>query len=323
MNFTLKNLWSVGILAIFMKYITLVPLFFFLTRFIQNDFDIVGIMTTFFYSCLITILLIILSGNFQIKGLYDKVQNLAFYISLGYAVNTYLYLKRSSRGQKDIWKYFAGLTIVLVSFITLQHIATIAIVLVITLIFLYYSRKISMIVMIGSFIFIFIFWYFFGNLLVEEYVAPQLTTELQVIQGEKASARMFHGRMSRWEVYIPIFFNLNPVAIGFGSGYSFESDFDLLLESNIHNDYLRILLSAGVIGLLIYLYFLYLIFKRARFLRLPEKFLLTSSLAVVLLYSITAYPTIYPNVMYVTFSIFAFALKPLYINGFDEKNLTC
>jgi O-antigen ligase len=266
-------------------------------------------------------MLIIISGNFQVKGLYDKVQNLAFYISLGYTVNTYLYLKRSSLGKRDIWKYFIGLSIVLVSFITLQHIATMAIVLVITLIFLYYSRKISMIVMMSSFIFILAFWYLFGNLLVEEYVAPQLTTELKAIQGEKESARMFHGRMSRWEVYIPMFFKLNPMAIGFGSGFGIESKFDLLLESNIHNDYFRVMLSSGIIGLFLYLYFLYLIFKRKKYLKLPEKFLLTSSIAVILLYSITAYPTIYPNVMYVTFSIFAFALRPLYHPRFDEKNL--
>lgn len=322
LNFTLKNIWSLYTLAIFMKYITFVFLFFFLTRFVRTDREVLGIMTTFIYSCFIIIILIIKSGDFKIIGLYDTVQNIAFYISLGYIANTYLYLKRSSYGRRELWRYFVGLTLVLASFISLQHIATIAIVLVITMIFLYYSRKISLIAMLSSMTFILIFWTLFGNMMVEDYIAPQLNTEIEALKGEKSSARMFHGRMSRWEVFIPMFFNLNPVAIGFGNAYGLESDFDLLLESNIHNDYLRIMLASGIIGLLLYLYFLYLIFRKARFMKTAERFLVTSSIAVILLYSVTAYPTIYTSVMYVTLSVFAFALKPIYFSSGEKKNIT-
>jgi O-antigen ligase len=318
LNFTFKNIWSMGTIAIFMKYITFVFLFFFLTRFVRTDREVLGIITTFLYSCLIIIILIIRSGNFKIIGLYDTVQNIAFYISLGYIANTFLYLKKSSQGQRELWRYFLGLTIVLASFISLQHIATIAIVLVITMIFLYYSRKISLFVMLSSMVFILVFWSLFGNQIVEDYVAPQLNTELEALKGEKETARMFHGRMSRWEVFIPMFFNLNPIAIGFGSAYGLESDFDLLLESNIHNDYFRIMLASGIVGLLVYLYFLFLIFRRARFMKTAERFLVTSSIAVVLLYSVTAYPTIYTSVMYVTLSVFAFALKPIYFTPSEK-----
>jgi O-antigen ligase len=278
-------------------------------------------MTTFLYSCLVIIVLIIASGNFLIKGLYDTIQNIVFYISLGYIVNTYLYLRRTSQGKRNLWKYFLGLTIVLATFLTLQHIATMAIVLVITLIFLYYSRKISLLAMLSSTIFILLFWILFGNKLVQENIAPQLNTEISALQGEKSSARMFHGRMSRWEVFIPMFFKLNPFAIGFGTAYDLESNFDLLLESNIHNDYFRIMLASGIFGLIVYLYFLYLIFKRNKYLRLAEKFLLTSSIAVILLYSVTAYPTIYTSVMYVVLSIFAFSLRPLYTSAIEAENI--
>jgi O-antigen ligase len=312
LNFTFKNLWSLATIAIFMKYITLIFIFFFLTRFIRTDREIVGIMTTFLYSCILTIMLIIISGSYKISGLYDSVQNIAFYISVGYVVNTYLFIKSSSWGGGQLWKYFLGLALVLASFVTLQHIATIAIILVVTLIFLYYSRKISLIALISSVVFILLFWNFFGSILVEDYVAPQLNTEIEALQGGKESARMFHGRMSRWEVFIPMFFKLNPVAIGFGSAYGLESDFDLLLESNIHNDYFRIMLASGIVGLLGYLYFLYLQFQRIKYLKVAEKFLIASSLAIILLYSITTYPTIYPSVMYVTLSAFAFALRPVY-----------
>jgi hypothetical protein len=322
MNFTLKNSWNIEVVANIMKDITVVFLFFFLTRFVRTDRELVGIITTFLYSCFIIIILIIKSGNFKITGLYDTVQNIAFYISLGYVANTYLYLKGTSYGKRGLWKYFLGLSIVLVSFISLQHIATIAIVVVITFIFLYFSRKISLVAMISSTVFILIFWSLFGNLMVEDYVAPQLTTEIKAFQGEKQSARMFHGRMSRWEVFIPMFFNLNPVAVGFGSPYAVESDFDFLLHSNIHNDYFRIMLVSGVIGLMIYLYYLFLIFLQTRYLKTAEKFLVMSSLAVILMYSITAYPTIYTSVMYVTLSVFAFALRPLYINTHVEKQNT-
>lgn len=321
LNFTFKNLWSISTLTIFMKYITLVFLFLFLTRMVRTDRDVVGIMTTFLYSCLVIIVLIIASGNFLIKGLYDTIQNIVFYISLGYIVNTYLYLRRTSQGKRNLWKYFLGLTIVLATFLTLQHIATMAIVLVITLIFLYYSRKISLLAMLSSTIFILLFWILFGNKLVQENIAPQLNTEISALQGEKSSARMFHGRMSRWEVFIPMFFKLNPFAIGFGTAYDLESNFDLLLESNIHNDYFRIMLASGIFGLIVYLYFLYLIFKRNKYLRLAEKFLLTSSIAVILLYSVTAYPTIYTSVMYVVLSIFAFSLRPLYTSAIEAENI--
>ena len=320
MNFTLRHSWNMGILAIFLKYITFVFLFFFLTRFINSDREILGVMTTFLYSCIIIIVLILLSGNLQIKGLYDTVQNITFYISLGYVVNTYLYLRKSSVSRGNVWNYYLGLFIVLATFLTLQHIATIAIVLVITLIFLYYSRKISLPVMISSILLILVFWAFFGEMIVQDYIAPQIDTEIAAWQGEAESGRMFHGRMSRWEVFIPLFFNLNPFAIAFGSAYGLESGFDLLLESNIHNDYFRIMLASGIIGLTLYLYFLYLIYRRIKYMKTPEKFLVTSSLAVILLYSVTAYPTIYASVLYVTLSVFAFAIKPIYFSYAEEKN---
>jgi hypothetical protein len=82
------------------------------------------------------------------------------------------------------------------------------------------------------------------------------------------------------------------------------------------------MLVSGVIGLMIYLYYLFLIFLQTRYLKTAEKFLVMSSLAVILMYSITAYPTIYTSVMYVTLSVFAFALRPLYINTHVEKQNT-
>jgi len=312
LNFTFKHTWSTGTVAIFMKYITIVFLFFFSARFVRTDGDIEGIMTTFLYSCFIIIAMVVFSGNFRIKGLYDTIQNIAFYISLGYIANTYLYLRSASIGKGNIWKYFLGLVVVLATFASLQHIATMAIILVITAIFLYFSRKISLPVMLSSMIMILAFWYFFGSQITQNYIEPQLNTEIAALQGHAESARMFHGRMSRWEVFIPMFFRLNPFAVAFGCAYGIESRFDLLMESNIHNDLLRIMLAAGVIGLALFLYFLYLIFRRLKFLKTPEKFLLTSVIALILLYSVTAYPTIYPSVLYVSLPAFSFALKPLY-----------
>jgi O-antigen ligase len=83
-----------------------------------------------------------------------------------------------------------------------------------------------------------------------------------------------------------------------------------LLGSGAHNDYLRIIYAAGLLGLAAYLFMLILIIMRSRQMLKSQRFLLRGMLVIVLLMSISTTPTFYVNINYTFMTIVAFLVLP-------------
>ena len=79
----------------------------------------------------------------------------------------------------------------------------------------------------------------------------------------------------------------------------------------MHNDYVRLLFSTGIVGLVAYLIFLFLMIYRARSFNIPERFLIIGSVIAIVMHSISTVPLAYSAYNYLLFSIFAYALLPL------------
>ena len=83
-----------------------------------------------------------------------------------------------------------------------------------------------------------------------------------------------------------------------------------MIGGGMHNDYIRLLFLTGIIGVVLYVLFFFFVFWRRKFLQPPEKFLVMGAVAIVMLYSVSTLPTIYPGIYFIAYPIYSFALLP-------------
>ena len=118
---------------------------------------------------------------------------------------------------------------------------------------------------------------------------------------------MLHGRMGRFKRHFNYFTEQNLFNIFFG-GLSIKNPY--MLGHGTHNDYLRILFSTGILGLLIYLLFLgLLILKSISVRKACNRFLFQSGLIILILYSFTLTPSTYIDLNLFLMPTFIYLLK--------------
>jgi hypothetical protein len=312
-------------IALFLKIILPLFLFPFLRVFINSRRDLNGILQTFLYSCIISIVLFILAkytGTMNISfsrgveresGYYSDVANLSFYITMGFLISAYFNLlsRFTKRARPNYLSFFLIICVCIAGLITINHVTTIGVFLTILLIYLLFALRKNLTYSFLIIIFLTGFYYFFGHKLLEESVNPLIGNEIEILKGERDQSQLLHGRMSRWPMMTGLFFSLNPMAVLFGASLSFNTEISILFSGVVHNDFLRILFSSGIIGLLLYLVFIFGLYSRLRKLYYPDKFLGFAAIATLVLYSITMLPNMYPNLCYVLYSVYAFLLLPI------------
>ena len=165
----------------------------------------------------------------------------------------------------------------------------------------------------GFFIILFlssIFFAFFGESIYNEQIVPLINKEIDVASGDADIQNGLNGRIGRWERYFDIWMALPFYSKMIGVPTS-GSQYSVLMCSNgMHNDYVRNLFAAGIIGVSFYLLFLISIVYRATFFRIPEKFLIIGAVLSIALHSISTVPLAYSAYIYLLFSIISFALLP-------------
>jgi hypothetical protein len=302
-----------------------VYLFAFLRVFIRNKSDFIGLITTFLYSCGIAALMLLYElvfhpirieysrGIERMQGGYADVMNYAIYLSFGFLLLSFFYIsfKLTHKGLKISLPLFIILGIFcIVGYIAISH--TVSYFVFASLLVLFVTslaRKYTFITFVVI-IFFGLGLSFYGDKLYQERINPLVEKELEVIQGKRNESQLFHGRMSRWQYGWKNFKNAPVTAWLFGYPTSLEDPF-FNISIGIHNDYLRIFYFTGIFGLLVYLLFLFNLWRRKKFISLNEKFILHGSLVILLLYCVSTTPTFYPNFLYILFSIFVyFSLPP-------------
>jgi hypothetical protein len=163
------------------------------------------------------------------------------------------------------------------------------------------GRIISTLVMLHLFVFACFF------LQLQSHIDPLVKNEIAVLKGEKNIKHAFHGRMQRWQKMINEF---NQSALPYqimNPSFAKLRSYGYMISGS-HNDYLRILFLGGFLGLFLYLGFLYSIALGWSRLHFARKFLNTSILLILLLFSITAVPTVYAPMMYITMIVFSYSV---------------
>ena len=306
---------------LFLKLTYIVYIYYFLRVFIQTRTDFIGVLTTMLYASIFPLFNLLyevfvspVSANTdRMQGLFADVINYASYLIFSMIIIVYFYFQR--RKLSTIMKinptyiiiYFG---IVLMGMWQIKHMASIAVFLMVLGLFLIHDmRKRTMQIILYS-ILIIVTFIVYGDAFLEEVINPRMMREVEVVKGERKTSQAFHGRMSRWEGVWSRYKSASLFGKVFGYPYEFDRKVNAMVGFNVHNDYLRMLFFTGIIGLLVYLFYIYKLVSRIKYLNKSDKFVSVALLASLFLYSITTIPTIYVGFMNVYVSLFAYLALP-------------
>lgn len=299
-------------------------LFFFLRILIRSRRDLHGVLNSFLYSAAFVALILLFEifinpisieesrGLERIQGSFGDVVSYGMYIVFSTAIAGYYFFSRQHEVsvRKLTWLAAMVALISLLGLVNIHHTATYSIFLMLIGLFFLFNFKTShrgvglgILLAVGLGIAV------FGSELIYEKITPLVETDLAVYQGEKDSDQLFHGRMGRWRFMLNNFFLEGAHVQLFGLPLTFENVY-AYIGIGPHNDLVRILFATGFLGLFLYMRFLVLVFFRKRILGLAQQFLLYSTMASLLFYSISITPTFYAPFLYFALSVFVFVLLP-------------
>jgi hypothetical protein len=305
--------------ALTLKLTLPVYLFYFLRIFIQSKEDLIGILQTFIYSYFIVFILLLYELLFgprsiqitrgdieRYEGGFADVMNYAIYAIGGVLVILYFFfLKTNTPFIKRIVPLGAGFLFSFLILFKIFHLTSYVAITALILIFcLQLLRRATPYFVI--FIFFMAIIYFFVQKPIENSVLRNMTQrEIQARDDGRNERRYFNGRMGRWIDRWEDFKEIPITGKIAGSGIVLAAS-SSLVGIAVHNDLLRIIFSTGYLGLLFYLSFYFGLFRRRKYFFEEEKFLLDASLSMIIIYSVTTLPTLYPPFMYLLLPIFVY-----------------
>ncbi|MBN1597146.1 MAG: O-antigen ligase family protein [Bacteroidales bacterium] len=290
-------------------------LFPFLRILIYNKTQLEGVLTAFLYSCIIAASLMLYEilqdpiGTQVSRGItryqagYGDVMNYAIYITLGILGTSYFHLNKKKHIITNV-KFLVIIGFCILSLVNIGHVTSYLVFITIITFYLLYLIKARIEYFILLLVFAAVFYSVYFDRLYEENIDPLIEYELQVIEGDRESRFLMHGRFGRWKSMWNVYAN-QPIAGKILGVFSSSQSYSLV-GGGVHNDFLRILFLTGVMGFLFYIGFLMNLLNRIRILKLHDKFLLITTLVVLILFSITTLPTLYAPFMYPVLSIFAY-----------------
>lgn len=323
------ELWSARGWINFVRYCTPIALFVYLVKVMRNEARFLGFVYTFLFSSVFPLSMLYYEavfdpityvpisegrgGGYRLTGLYADLFNYMSYVIGDFLLLSYLFVRSLSKSramQVSALKIAIVLLLAVVGLLGLKHQAS----------WIVFTFILASVVLAG-----------FGNNRVRQYVliigfpalllAPVVVLptlenlfakELSAYRGEADSDRIFNGRFIRWEYYFEHWEETS--LLSKLTGVSF-SNLDSKTKSamtggGMHSDYVRFLFATGIIGLLGLLLFYLRVFLGRRSFRNPEKFIISTSVGIMCLYSVTSNPFgSSGSLMFVLFSSMALALN--------------
>jgi hypothetical protein len=305
-------------------------LFFYLRKVITDKTRLKGVLITYLVSSVLPFLLmtyeLFLSpisyvpisesrgGGFRLTGPYADLFNYMAYLIGDFIILTWLFLERALKARSFInpIKFYLMLGLIFLGVYNLRHQASVGVLIVLLLLFSYYSFRIPnakkylvplvIIIMIGG------SWFYYN------YITELFAKEISVYEGEMDPERSFNGRVARWKTYFSIWDDMSFINKISGVGSSGNSHAFNMMSGGMHSDYVRFLFATGLIGLFFYLMFYFSLFRRRLLLPKTGKYLLFSCIIVMLMYSFSSSPLgSSGSLTYLVLTVFAFTSQPDYI----------
>lgn len=306
-----------------LKITAILYLFFFLRHFIRNRKDMDGILQTFLYSSIWVVFMFLYEiyahpinltytrGIERFQGDYADVFNYAIYVSICTLINYYFLLNSDSSLSRSTRIRNVVINIVLGSAMLLKmsHIATDVVFLALNILYFLIAFKKNA---VGALIFasvLILIVYSYGQEKIDEKIQPLIQKDIDVASGEGEETSYLHGRVGRWERIMDFFNNSSLLSQLFGLPFTGELYYPFI-TGGTHNDYLRILMLVGYVGLTSYLILLINLFRRIIKEHLSTLYIGMGALGILVLYSISVVPTIYPGFLYTLLAIFAYFSIP-------------
>ena len=238
-------------------------------------------------------------GGLRLSGFYADLFGYMSHLICGFIGYCYFYIKNI--GRKNKHSVFSNIGFVIVLIITLigiynlRHQASWAVSLAILLLFVYYIRKEVSVLQLFVFFLVMLGVGFYFYI---EIFSTLFAKDIQVYEGNARESAALNGRVWIWERYFAIWENFNVIAQWFGSGLAQHKKSKTMMSGGMHNDYVRLFFSTGIIGILCYLSFLFYLVRNALRVKIVEvKFLILASVIVIILYSISSLPLLASGAM--------------------------
>jgi len=251
-------------------------------------------------------------GGSRIRGGYADVMTYAIFITGFFLVSAYYYLLKITEGRFrnfNINKMFVVLGLCLLGLISIKQVSTWAVVLFLFVFFLFHSIRNPKGLILGLMIVLLVLP-FVSQKIYDSQINPLIQKEIAAANGEMEMEYAFNGRIGRWERYFGIWSDIPIASKLLGVSSSGVKEAPVMISNGIHNDFIRMMFLSGILGLSMYLVFLFFIFKSARRSRAAERFLILGSVACILLHSMSALPLMYASYIYLLMAVFAYALLP-------------
>ncbi|HNP48120.1 MAG TPA: hypothetical protein PKK99_09420 [Bacteroidia bacterium] len=323
--------FSIDFLGEAIKFVTPTFLFLYARRFIQSKDDLIFILYTFLLSCSIPLAIFgyelvfgpirptYLSegrgGGSRIRGQYGDIMSYAVYITGAFMIFTYLYIdgiySKWWAGKKKITSanMFIVFVICLAGLVSIKHVSSWTVFLFLCGVMFVFNSKRSK-GMVGTIFFLVLLLPIFGPILYESQIKPLINKEINVVNGDAEVNRAFNGRVDRWENYFAIWNDLPLYSHFVGISFTGEEKSPIMLSGGMHSDYVRNLFLGGFFGLSVFLLFFLVTFNRNSRFKIPERYLIVSSVGIFVLYSISTLPTLYLPMLNYLLPVYAFAFLP-------------
>ena len=277
-------------------------LYFYLRRVIKSRKEFEGILLTFLVASILPYTILLYEFFFApIKEVYTQESRGGFIRLSGFYADLFSYLAIII-GDFIIISYFVlrgklnfstlqfgmliGLT--LIGLLSLSHQASWSVFVVLLLFLLWFSKgskismKISVVLIMGSIV--------GGSYLIEKFITPLFGKEINAYEGNINQEKALNGRIVRWKIYFGRWDEMSSGSHFFGVGASGSEYTKSMMSGGMHSDYIRFLFATGIVGVLSYILFYLSLLFRINGLQKPDKFIVFSAIAVMMLYAISANP---------------------------------
>lgn len=296
---------------------TILPfiLFFYFRKYLNTVLDLEGFLITFLVASVFpigTLYYEILfdpirevyntdsrGGGLRLSGFYADLFGYMSHLICGFICYCYFYIKNINKKKRHFvfsnLGFLVVLLICLIGIYNLRHQASWAVSLVLILMFVYFIRK-----KVSAFqLFVFLFmmlsvgFYFYA-----EIFSTLFAKDIQVYEGNARETAALNGRVYIWKKYYAFWENFSVLAQWLGSGIAQHEKSKVMMGGGMHNDYVRLFFSTGIIGIICYLSFLFYVIKSTLKIKQVElKFLSLSSIVVIIMYSISSLPLLASGAM--------------------------
>lgn len=231
-------------------------------------------------------------GGYRLTGPYADMFNYLAYLIGDFLIIGYLFIRSSylKRTPASFLKTVSVILLFAVGVKGLQHQATWVVffsLIILTTLFSLNNNRVRSYVLIALVPLVLVAPVVLGPMFTKLF-----SKEIEAYSGEGRENKVLNGRFVRWDKYFGEWEDSGVVPMLFGVSISDLSSRTkvAMTGGGMHSDYVRFLFTSGIIGLIALLSFYAMVFRRGKAFAKPEKYFVTCTIVIMLLYSISSNP---------------------------------